>query len=137
MFENCCLHLIYLNLSHNSIKKLKLKSNLLEYLDVSYNDVANIEYLPFSLDFSNETLIFLNIKGNPLCFNDGRNHIVESLLEKLMKLQFYNNKIFKKILNNQQNFKNDVIVDQEKIYENCRFFQDMRINKDAGNAINF
>ena len=41
--EDNCPNLIHLDVSHNFIKKLRLKSLLVEYLDISHNKFEKIE----------------------------------------------------------------------------------------------
>ena len=60
ILENYCPNLIHLDLSHNLLKKLRVNSSIVEYLDISYNDFQKIE--DFALNISDK-LIFLNIKG--------------------------------------------------------------------------
>lgn len=133
ILENSCPNLIHLDLSHNLIKILKIKSEMLEYLDISSNKFTKIE--DFSIQ-NHDNLIFLNSKNNPFDSYYSFNENLKQIISIYKKLQIFNNKILTQLPNNLTVLPNEVVIDHDKIYENSKFFQDIRINKETGTKSN-
>ena len=129
ILENYCPNLIHLDLSHNLLKKLRVNSSIVEYLDISYNDFQKIE--DFALNISDK-LIFLNIKGNSLYLHHPFQKTLMKIIETFKNIQFYNNKNLIHVIENGKNLNDEVIINDDKIYENSKFFQDVQINKELG-----
>lgn len=130
VLENFCPNLVHLNLSHNLVRRIKLKSNCLEYLDVSFNNLTKLEDLFGVKNF--ESLIFLKSKGNPFEIASTFYELLKQITPIYKKLQIFNHKILKSLLNNLNVLEDEIVINHEKIYENAKFFQDILIDK-SGN----
>lgn len=119
-----CPDLIHLNVSHNLLHSLKVKSNKLEYLDISFNNFKVLDEMIQENSFT-DSLVYLNVKGNPLEPNQS------SKLEGLHKIEFFNDKSLQMVVKTL-NFEHNSVVDDDKIYENSKFAQDIQVDKEKG-----
>lgn len=115
----------HLNVSHNCLTKLPISSKNLEFLDISHNNFSDLGHI-FHGNPLAESLIFLNVKGNPLETGE-----IAGILNKLPSLEFFNGKFFGKVKENAL-FLNETAVSEEIIYENAKFFQDFAVENDKG-----
>lgn len=126
-----CIKINGLNISYNLLINFNL-SNLanLEKLNISHNIIDNLN--TFEILIHNKKLNNLNIRGNLLYNQNKETKIFNKIIQILPDLQIYNNREIKNTNFKIFNEKTEIFINDDIIYENSEFIQNLKIDKKLG-----